>query len=318
IIFLFISLLIFFLNTFFFTVKTSDISELQMKTVKHGDNITIKCDLNMAEENKNIYLAWYKQNFGKLPENIVRSFGDNKKCRFEPAFNSGHFSINVDGVFDLSINEIKEDDVGTYLCGKTSTSTTEFVSGALLMFEAEKNVHSALTKMVIRRGESTMMQCSVQADTSSCVGNYSVYWFKHGESDPGIIYTHVDSSDQCEKRSEAGYSTQSCVYKLPKMNLSLTNTGTYYCAIVACGKIIFGNGIAVEAASEGVTFYNIWSIQNKKFCFFHKGACNYNPNHTNQAEDSTILNYAAVRFTQKPSSSTTCRVKDVYAQIKVS
>ncbi|XP_035375640.1 uncharacterized protein LOC113569116 isoform X2 [Electrophorus electricus] len=242
---------VFFITFYLFvTVKTSDISELQMKTVKHGDNITIKCDLNMAEENKNIYLAWYKQNFGKLPENIVRSFGDNKKCRFEPAFNSGHFSINVDGVFDLSINEIKEDDVGTYLCGKTSTSTTEFVSGALLMFEAEKNVHSALTKMVIRRGESTMMQCSVQADTSSCVGNYSVYWFKHGESDPGIIYTHVDSSDQCEKRSEAGYSTQSCVYKLPKMNLSLTNTGTYYCAIVACGKIIFGNGIAVEAASE--------------------------------------------------------------------
>uniref|UniRef100_A0A4W4E3X7 Ig-like domain-containing protein n=1 Tax=Electrophorus electricus TaxID=8005 RepID=A0A4W4E3X7_ELEEL len=190
------------------SVKTSDISELQMKTVKHGDNITIKCDLNMAEENKNIYLAWYKQNFGKLPENIVRSFGDNKKCRFEPAFNSGHFSINVDGVFDLSINEIKEDDVGTYLCGKTSTSTTEFVSGALLMFE-------------------------------------------------GIELC-------CVKYTE---------YK---------------------------------------------SIQNKKFCFFHKGACNYNPNHTNQAEDSTILNYAAVRFTQKPSSSTTCRVKDVYAQIKVS
>ncbi|KAK1797482.1 hypothetical protein P4O66_008333 [Electrophorus voltai] len=106
-----------------------------MKTVKHEDNITIKCDLNMAEENTNNDLAWYKQNFGKLPENIVRSFGDNKKYRFEPAFNSGRFSINVDGVFDLSINEIKEDDVGTYLCGKISTSIIEFVSGALLMFE---------------------------------------------------------------------------------------------------------------------------------------------------------------------------------------
>uniref|UniRef100_A0A4W4E2G1 Ig-like domain-containing protein n=1 Tax=Electrophorus electricus TaxID=8005 RepID=A0A4W4E2G1_ELEEL len=178
-------------------LKTSDISELQMKTVKHGDNITIKCDLNMAEENKNNHLAWYKQNFGKLPENIVRSFGDTKKYRFDPAFNSGRFSINVDGVFDLSINEIKEDDVGTYLCGKISTSIIEFVSGALLMFEEQKVL----------------------------------------------------------------------------------------------------------------------------FFFFHKGACNYNPNHTNQAEHSTILNYAAVRFTQKPSSSTTCRVKDsqdVYAQIKVS
>ncbi|XP_035375860.1 uncharacterized protein LOC118240128 [Electrophorus electricus] len=240
------------------SVKTSDISELQMKTVKHGDNITIKCDLNMAEENKNNHLAWYKQNFGKLPENIVRSFGDTKKYRFDPAFNSGRFSINVDGVFDLSINEIKEDDVGTYLCGKISTSIIEFVSGALLMFEAEKNVRNALTKMLIKRGESIMLQCSVQADTSSCIGNYSVYWFKHGsgESDPGIIYTHVDSSDQCEKRSEASYSTQSCVYKLPKMNLSLTDTGTYYCAIAACGKLIFGNGTADEGASEGVTFNN--------------------------------------------------------------
>uniref|UniRef100_A0A4W4E1L8 Ig-like domain-containing protein n=1 Tax=Electrophorus electricus TaxID=8005 RepID=A0A4W4E1L8_ELEEL len=199
------------------SVKTSDISELQMKTVKHGDNITIKCDLNMAEENKNIYLAWYKQNFGKLPENIVRSFGDNKKCRFEPAFNSGHFSINVDGVFDLSINEIKEDDVGTYLCGKTSTSTTEFVSGALLMFEG-------------------IELC--------CVKNN--HW---------IVIALAAST-----------------------------------IILVIMVILFG-----------ILFKN--QVKAHILC---------------QAEDSTILNYAAVRFTQKPSSSTTCRVKDVYAQIKVS
>uniref|UniRef100_A0A4W4DMY7 Ig-like domain-containing protein n=1 Tax=Electrophorus electricus TaxID=8005 RepID=A0A4W4DMY7_ELEEL len=194
-------------------LKTSDISELQMKTVKHGDNITIKCDLNMAEENKNNHLAWYKQNFGKLPENIVRSFGDTKKYRFDPAFNSGRFSINVDGVFDLSINEIKEDDVGTYLCGKISTSIIEFVSGALLMFE--ENNHW----IVIALAASTII-------------------------------------------------------------------------------------LAIMVVLFGILFKN----QMKAHILF-------------QAEHSTILNYAAVRFTQKPSSSTTCRVKDsqdVYAQIKVS
>uniref|UniRef100_A0A674EF42 Ig-like domain-containing protein n=1 Tax=Salmo trutta TaxID=8032 RepID=A0A674EF42_SALTR len=75
-----------------------------------------------------------------------------------------------------------------------------------------------------------------------------VYWFRHGsgESHPAIIYTHGDRSDQCEKSPEAGSHTQSCVYNLPKRNLSLSDAGTYYCAVASCGEIMFGNGTKLD------------------------------------------------------------------------
>ncbi len=53
-------------------------------------------------------------------------------------------------------------------------------------------------------GDSVTLHCSVISQI--CAGEYSIYWFRHssGRSDPGIIYTHDNSSDQCMKRSESG------------------------------------------------------------------------------------------------------------------
>ncbi|KAL0189467.1 hypothetical protein M9458_016566, partial [Cirrhinus mrigala] len=77
-----------------------------------------------------------------------------------------------------------------------------------------------------------------------CIGEYSVYWFRHssGHSHPGIIYTHNNRSDQCMERSENGSSTKSCVYSLPQTELRPSDTGIYYCAVATCGKIHLGNG----------------------------------------------------------------------------
>ncbi|CAB1351604.1 unnamed protein product [Coregonus sp. 'balchen'] len=55
------------------------------------------------------------------------------------------------------------------------------------------------------------------------------------------MYTHGYRSDQCEKSPETGSPTQSCVYNLPKRNLSLSDAGTYYCAVATCGETLFGN-----------------------------------------------------------------------------
>uniref|UniRef100_A0AAY4DDZ7 Ig-like domain-containing protein n=1 Tax=Denticeps clupeoides TaxID=299321 RepID=A0AAY4DDZ7_9TELE len=95
-------------------------------------------------------------------------------------------------------------------------------------------------------GHNVTLNCTVIS--GGCAGEHSVYWFRHGApgSHPGIIYTHGDRSAGCEKNPEAGSSTQSCVYHLPKRNLSTTEAGTYYCAVAACGRIVFGNGTKLE------------------------------------------------------------------------
>lgn len=94
------------------------------------------------------------------------------------------------------------------------------------------------------------LQCSVLTEKS--VGNYSIYWFRHesGDTHPGIIYKHGNINDQCEKSSEKDSHVQSCIYNLPKKNLSLTDAGTYYCAVVMCGEILFGNGSRLEIGGE--------------------------------------------------------------------
>nr|XP_023867238.1 uncharacterized protein LOC111980626 [Salvelinus alpinus] len=132
----------------------------------------------------------------------------------------------------------------------TCLQSVEFGEGTILIVKGSESnsktvVHQSVSKSV-QPGDSVSLNCTIHTET--CAGEHSVYWFRHGsgESHPGIIYTHGDRSDQCEKRPEAGSPTQSCVYNLPKRNLSLSDAGTYYCAVASCGEILFGNGTKLD------------------------------------------------------------------------
>ncbi|XP_036452913.1 uncharacterized protein LOC118826133 [Colossoma macropomum] len=183
----------------------------------------------------------------------------------------------------------------------------------------------------VELGGDTTLQCSILTDTSA--GEHSVYWFRHGsgESHPGIIYTHGNRSDECKKSSETDSPTQSCVYKLPKRNLSLSDAGTYYCAVLMCGEIIFGNGTKLDFVEKGVLDPAILGLAASNIIFMavvlflcrklhnshYKGVAE---GHIVQAEDTDVLNYAALSFAQS-SSSRRSRTKNssdqpVYAQVK--
>ncbi|XP_049339074.1 tyrosine-protein phosphatase non-receptor type substrate 1-like [Astyanax mexicanus] len=239
----------------FTTVKT-DITGLQVQTVKIGNNVTIKCDqiTDNNKDNIDLNVAWYKESLGNVPKLIVRLMGSKQHIRFASGVAEGRLKFDKD-TFDLSIYETVEEDAALYYCGKISKSgVVEFESGTRLIVEAEKTDGYPPTKVVIKSGDSATLQCSVQS--LNCSEDHSVYWFRHGsgESDPGIIFTHGDSSSPCTRSSETVSPTQSCIYKLPKNNLSLSDAGTYYCAVAACGHIFFGNGTKLNVVGSATDY----------------------------------------------------------------
>ncbi|KAF5896195.1 putative immune-type receptor 7 precursor, partial [Clarias magur] len=116
--------------------NTSDIKTFHVKTIKHGENVTMECNISEVRDKNS--LAWYRQSFGKMPQFFVRQYGQ-KNYRFVEGFNDSRFSVTVnDDQFDLNANEMREDDGGLYFCGEWVGSTVKFTSGTRLQFEGEE------------------------------------------------------------------------------------------------------------------------------------------------------------------------------------
>ncbi|XP_076829177.1 uncharacterized protein LOC143475274 [Brachyhypopomus gauderio] len=319
-----IKMFILFTFCLFITVKSSTTTELQVQTFRQGYSVKIKCSQNSVKDSKAIFFAWYKMSLGKVPQLVVRISDAGTKHRFARAFDNGHFAVDPgEEKFDLIIKEVSEDDRGTYFCGMMKTNVVEFVSGTHLLFHAEKIKWQLQTEMVFKNGEYSTLQCSMQTVTASCAEEHSVYWFSHGsnKSHPGIIYTHGNGSDQCTTGSDAGSPTRTCVYDLPRNYTKHSDGGIYYCAVAACGEILIGNGAKVDVEENnkwtviGLTAVNVISViiiivlggllyKNQQ-----KGSDKGQPRHSNKVEDPDYLNYAALRFAQKPSTSEITKVQ---------
>ncbi|XP_067117256.1 uncharacterized protein [Osmerus mordax] len=203
-------------------------------------------------------------------------------------FNDGRFSVSFNNreTFHLSIAQIKQEDVGTYYCGKIYMNQLTFADGTFLILTA---IEQKPVSESVQPGDSMTLSCTIH--TESCPGKHSVYWFRHGsgESYPGILYTHGGRSDQCEKSPEAGSPTQSCVYNLPKRNLSLSDAGTYYCAVASCGDVLFGNGTKLNVCGNLFITYHV----------------------LNRNQDREELNYSAVSFASRGPTSRQMSVKTI-------
>ncbi|XP_045071206.1 uncharacterized protein LOC123484707 [Coregonus clupeaformis] len=207
-----------------------------------------------------IKVSWFKQTVGQKPllmtvsiypenkytysNNFYKDFTENKRLSVKREVDS----------CNLTISKIESGDSATYYCGSMIASEVKFGEGTVIFVkDSGSNSMSVIQQPVsesVQPGDSVTLNCTIHTET--CAGEHSVYWFRHGsgESHPGIIYNHGDRSDQCEKSPEAGSPTQSCVYNLPKGNLSLSDAGTYYCAVASCGEILFGNGTKLDIESK--------------------------------------------------------------------
>uniref|UniRef100_A0A8C8BT51 Ig-like domain-containing protein n=1 Tax=Oncorhynchus tshawytscha TaxID=74940 RepID=A0A8C8BT51_ONCTS len=252
------------------TESSSISQEIGLISGNVGDTVVLRC-FNAGD--MGIMFSFYKQTFGNVPQLIstIYKYGGNATFYHEFKGNPRFSVEGGQGKNNLMITNVEPSDSGTYYCGSAYGYKVEFGQGVILiikeMFQGDEIgllaflsdsgsrnmpvIHQPVSESV-QPGDSVTLNCTIHTET--CAGEHSVYWFRHGsgESHPGIIYTHGERSDQCEKSLEAGSPTQSCVYNLPKRNLSLSDSGTYYCAVASCGEILFGNGTKLDIEGESV------------------------------------------------------------------
>uniref|UniRef100_A0A3B1K3Z0 Ig-like domain-containing protein n=1 Tax=Astyanax mexicanus TaxID=7994 RepID=A0A3B1K3Z0_ASTMX len=222
------------------------------KFIQNGRNVSLNCSFLYSESP---VVSWFKQTPGEKPVLITSCFRFSSDSQFHNNFNeSGRFSaFKGKDTFTLNISNVEASDSATYFCAAAYYTDIELSDCTLLVLkDPPSSLYTVLQPPVsnpVKLGGNTTLQCSIL--TNRCSEDHSVYWFRHGsgESDPGIIFTHGNRSDQCKKSSETN-------------NLSLSDAGTYYCAVAACGEIFFGNGTEVNFGRS--------VIKIKKLCLKNK------------------------------------------------
>ncbi|XP_026036612.1 uncharacterized protein LOC113029808 [Astatotilapia calliptera] len=130
-----------------------------------------------------------------------------------------------------------------------TTYSQMFSSGTFLAVKDYNQQESIYMKQVPKKesvliGDSLALQCSLLSTSKEkafqCPDEHRVYWLRAGSESftPSIIHTHMDSRDEALKIN--------CVYSLSKTIQDYSDAGTYYCAVLTCGKILFGEGTKVE------------------------------------------------------------------------
>uniref|UniRef100_W5MPN9 Ig-like domain-containing protein n=1 Tax=Lepisosteus oculatus TaxID=7918 RepID=W5MPN9_LEPOC len=313
-------------------------------TAQLGVIVTLECYIPSG---KVLHLVWYKQSIGGTPIHIAPAYSNSGEATMYEEFkNNLHFKVEKsDSSFNLTISSLEPYDVARYYCGAFYYSYMSFGNGTLLIIKGSETRNRSILQHPVsvpgNLGDDVTLKCTIQ--TVTCAGEHSVYWFRYGseESLPGIIYRPENRRDQCEKRSWAGLPTNSCVYNLQIRNLSHSNAGINYCAVAACGIILFGNGTFLEITGVDhqvslnyitlvllatnivavlvITFLTCWLIKNHRTGFLSKGTHLGLSSHQHN-QDTDVLNYAALSFTDidvRPGRRRTeIDRQAVYSQVK--
>ncbi|XP_053271658.1 uncharacterized protein LOC128429844 [Pleuronectes platessa] len=221
--------------------------ESVFKSVDVGDNLNLQCFYE--GDGNNLY--WYKQTPGQKPRIISMTYKFSKDFTLLNEFKDNRrFTVETnDVVSHLNISDLQLSDSATYYCLQSRSYVFEFMEGVTVSVKGSgSNIQAVVHQSEsIQPGGSVTLSCTVH--TGTCDGEHSVYWVKNSEEpQPGLIYTHGDRNDQCERKPDT--KTHTCVYNLSMERLNRSHAGTYYCAVAACGHIVFGDGTKLEFDGE--------------------------------------------------------------------
>ncbi|KAM4537463.1 uncharacterized protein PAE49_021777 isoform 2-T2 [Odontesthes bonariensis] len=171
---------------------------------------------------------------------------DSEEPKISPKYRK-RFQVDAqkDGINNLIIRDLHLSDSGRYFCGILEFSTIEFGQGVFLhvktsLSNTQSSVHQPAVEQ-LRLGDSVNLSCTVYAE--SCAGEQTLYWFRHGASQPAVMYP---SNRQCTSLSNEQPDRKNCTLKLEIKSVLSFDAATYYCALASCGEVVFGNGTRVE------------------------------------------------------------------------
>ncbi|XP_055368465.1 uncharacterized protein LOC114864886 isoform X1 [Betta splendens] len=227
-------------------IQTAEVlHQLPVTVTDAGDYVTLICPVSDRDGS---FFHWFKQPLGFMPQKVCAGILGTITVT-EPFKESRFTSVNGENQNVLTIRNVSKEDEAVYFCQTGTAYAQTVANGTFLAVREHNQQEQVYVKQSLKTGpgDSAMLQCSLLSnnkDEVQCLDEQSVYWFRAGSLgfNPVVLYRHRNKSDEQEARS--------CSYSLSKTIQDSSDAGTYYCAVVTCGRILFGEGTNVEKRPE--------------------------------------------------------------------
>ncbi|XP_007568897.2 uncharacterized protein LOC103149598 [Poecilia formosa] len=281
------------------------------------------------------WVHWYKQSAGHTLILIAMLRKSTSTIpTYGPGFSKSRFQITyIDNMSNLIISSTIEQDEGLYHCAYMDWTESTWTGTYLSLKENSQRISSftVVQEPTLSNPASDTdletLQCSVLSDSvnATCSGEPSMFWFRaiSDTSYPDFIIAEGKIPENCEKTSN---SQKKCSYNFTKVVKS-SEGAIYYCAVAACGQILFGNGTNLVKSDQdkktstirivlviiliclaiSVTLNVIficYRIQ-RSACAQFKESSSSQPRHNdlsqpgNETDKGQDLNYAALHFSER-------------------
>ncbi|XP_061747836.1 uncharacterized protein LOC133546034 [Nerophis ophidion] len=222
------------------------------QTVGPGQNVSLKCPSETTQIIQRLF--WVRLLSGTSPEIVAKTASYDSGSVERGTSKSGH-RITVkkeQGTFVLQISQVEKSDTAIYYCLKVELGQLSFLKGTFLQVTEPEPSVSVVSE--VQPGPPVKLQCSVLSHSGNdiCQDGHKVSWFGTGPESvhPSFVYGECQIKDK---------SAQKCVHTFSK-NVNSSDAGTYFCAVVTCGRIFMGNPIQVNIKDVGSSDLNKYVI----------------------------------------------------------